>query len=65
VKHNQEFFEMQMREISEDGPFETLVLEAQDTLFRVRDMTPEQRKKNLPDIEEALAFLSMAQRECQ
>lgn len=65
MKHNSEFFEMQSREIDQDGPFVTLVLEAQDTLHRVRDMNPDDRKRNLPDIEEAMALLSSAVKECQ
>lgn len=64
MKHNLEF-NMQMREIDEDGPFVMMVLEADDTLRMVRDMTMEERKKNLPDIEEALAFLTAAAKECQ
>ena len=65
MKHNTEFFEMQSREINEDGPLVTLVLEAQDALHMVRDMTPDQRAKALPDIQEALAFLASAEKECQ
>lgn len=65
MKHNSEFFEMQSREIDQDGPFALMVLEADDTLRTVRDMPMEERKKNLPDIEEALAFLSAAAKECQ
>lgn len=62
MKH--EVFDMQMRELNEDGVFETLVLEAQDTLWRVLDMTPEQRERAKPDLDEALAFLSRARKEC-
>ena len=55
---------MQQREIDQDGPCVMAVLEAQEALYLVRDMTPEQRKKSLPDLEEAAAFLSMAIKEC-
>lgn len=63
MKH--EVFDMEMRQMQDDGVFEMLVLEAQDTLYAVRDMTPEQRAKNLPDIEEAAALLATAVKECQ
>ena len=65
MKHNTEIFDMQMREIYDDGAFEMLVLEAQDTLYAVRDMTPEQRAKALPDLEEAAAMLTTAIKECR
>ncbi len=63
MKH--EVFDMQMREIYDDGVFEMLVLEAQDTLYRVRDMSAEQRAKALPDLEEAAAMLATAVKECK
>lgn len=65
MKHNEEFFEMQMREVAEDGPFELLVLEALDTLYAVREMTPERRAKALPDLQEAIALLVAAEKECR
>ena len=65
MKHNTEFFEMQMREISEDGPFELLVLEALDTLYAVREMSQEKRAKALPDLQEAIALLVAAEKECR
>lgn len=64
VKHNLEF-NMQLRELDQDGPFAMLVLEADETLQKVNEMTPEQRARNLPDIEEAATLLAMAVRICR
>lgn len=54
---------MQIREIDQDGPFATLVLEADEALRIVRDMDRAQRERNLPDLEEAAALLAMACKE--
>lgn len=56
---------MQLRELDQDGPFAMLVLEADETLQKVNEMTPEQRARNLPDIEEAATLLAMAVRICR
>lgn len=61
----QEEFNMQLRETYDDALFETLVLEADDCLRTVREMTPEQRAKVLPDIKEALVFLITARWICE
>ncbi len=65
VKHNLEFFNMQLREIDQDGPFAMLVLEADDALRMVREMSREERERNLADIEEAATLLAMAIRVCR
>ena len=59
MKHNQEF-NMHMREIDQDGPFAELVLMADEALETFNAMTPEQRERNVADIEEAAALLTMA-----
>lgn len=64
MKHNLEF-NMQLREMDQDGPFAMLVLEADETLEKVNAMTPEQRERNLPDIEEAATLLAMAVKVCR
>jgi len=65
MKHNQEYFDMQIRELDQDGPFATLVLEADEALRTVREMTPAQRERNLADIEEAITLLTTALKECR
>ena len=60
MKHNSEFFEMQLHEMDRDGPFAELVIEADYALEKITSMTPEQRARNLPDIEEAATLLTMA-----
>ena len=65
MKHNSEFFEMQMRELDQDGPFAELVIEADYALEKITSMTPEQRARNLPDIEEAATLLAMAVKVCR
>lgn len=65
MKHNTEFFDMQMRELNQEGPYATLVLRADETLEEVQSMTPAQRERNLPDIEEAATLLAMAVKVCR
>jgi len=60
MKHNTEFFDMQMRELDQDGPFADLVLLADEALETFNAMSPAERERNLPDIEEAAALLTMA-----
>lgn len=60
MKHNLEFFDMQMRELDQDGPFADLVLMADEALEAFTAMSPAERERNLPDIEEAAALLIMA-----
>jgi hypothetical protein len=60
MKHNLEFFDMQMRELDQDGPFADLVLLADEALEAFNAMSPAERERNLPDIEEAAALLTMA-----
>ena len=59
MKHNSEF-NMQLRELDQDGPFADLVLLADEALEAFNAMTPAERERNLPDIEEAAALLTMA-----
>ena len=59
MKHNLEF-NMQLRELDQDGPFADLVLLADEALEAFNAMTPAERERNLPDIEEAAALLAMA-----
>lgn len=59
MKHNQEF-EMQMRELDQDGPFADLVLLADEALETFNAMTPAERERNVADIEEAATLLAMA-----
>ena len=59
MKHNLEF-NMQLRELDQDGPFADLVLLADEALEAFNAMTPAERERNLPDIEEAAALLTMA-----
>lgn len=51
---------MQLRETDQDGPFADLVLLADEALEAFNAMTPAERERNLPDIEEAAALLTMA-----
>ena len=51
---------MQMRELDQDGPFADLVLLADEALEAFTAMSPAERERNLPDIEEAAALLTMA-----
>ena len=59
MKHNLEF-NMQLRELDQDGPFADLVLLADEALEAFNAMTPAERERNFPDIEEAAALLTMA-----
>ena len=59
MKHNQEF-NMQLREMDQDGPFADLVLMADECLETFTAMSPAEQERNLPDIEEAAALLTMA-----
>ena len=56
---------MQMRELDQDGPFADLVLLADEALEAFNAMTPAQRERNLPDIEEAATLLAMAVKTCR
>lgn len=59
MKHNLEF-NMQLRELDQDGPFADLVLMADEALEAFNAMTPAERERNLPDLEEAATLLTMA-----